>query len=68
MHTDRKAIGHIAKAAGVRALVLNYRRSPEHKFPAQIEDVERAYRWLLAQGFAPRTLPVSVTLSAEIWP
>jgi acetyl esterase/lipase len=34
MHTDRKAIGHIAKTAGVRALVLNYRRSPEHKFPA----------------------------------
>jgi acetyl esterase/lipase len=50
MHTDRKAIGHIAKAVGVRALVLNYRRSPEHKFPAQIDDVEKAYRWLLAQG------------------
>jgi hypothetical protein len=37
MNTDRKAIGHIAKAAGMRALVLNYRRSPEHKFPAQID-------------------------------
>ena len=50
MHTDRKAIGHIAKAVGVRALVLNFRRAPEHKFPAQIDDVERAYRWLLAQN------------------
>jgi acetyl esterase/lipase len=50
MHTDRKAIGHIAKAVGVRALVLNFRRAPEHKFPAQIDDVENAYRWLLAQG------------------
>jgi monoterpene epsilon-lactone hydrolase len=49
MHTDRKAIGHIAKAVGARALVPNYRRSPEHKFPAQIDDVEKAYRWLLAQ-------------------
>jgi epsilon-lactone hydrolase len=29
MHLDRKAVGHIAKAAGVRALVLDYRRSPE---------------------------------------
>jgi epsilon-lactone hydrolase len=47
MHSDRKAAGHIAKAAGVRALVLNYRRSPEHKFPAQLEDVDNAYRWLL---------------------
>jgi epsilon-lactone hydrolase len=50
MYSDRKAAGHIAKAAGVRALVLNYRRSPEHKFPAQPDDVETAYRWLLAQG------------------
>jgi acetyl esterase/lipase len=53
MQTDRKAVGHIAKAAGVRALILDYRRSPEHKFPAQIEDAEKAYRWLLAQGFSP---------------
>jgi epsilon-lactone hydrolase len=49
MHTDRKALGHIAKVVGARALVVDYRRSPEHKFPAQIDDMERAYRWLLAQ-------------------
>jgi acetyl esterase/lipase len=53
MHLDRKAVGHIAKAAGVRALVLDYRRSPEHKFPAQTDDVEKAYHWLLAQGIRP---------------
>ena len=68
MHTDRKAVGHIAKVVGVRALVLDYRRSPEHKFPAQIDDVEKAYRWLLAQGFAPKTLPASVTRSAATLP
>jgi acetyl esterase/lipase len=56
MHTDRKAIGHIAKAVGVRALVLNFRRAPEHKFPAQIEDVETAYRWLLAQNIRPENI------------
>jgi len=56
MHTDRKAIGHIAKVVGVRALVLNYRRAPEHKFPAQIDDVERAYRWLLAQRIRPENI------------
>ena len=59
MHTDRKAIGHIAKAAGIRALVLNYRRSPEHKFPAQIDDVENAYHWLLAQGIRPENIASS---------
>ena len=56
MHTERKAIGHIAKAVGVRALVPNYRRSPEHKFPAQIDDVEKAYHWLLAQGIRPQNI------------
>jgi acetyl esterase/lipase len=56
MHTDRKAIGHIAKAVGVRALVLNFRRAPEHKFPAQIDDVEKAYRWLLTQKIRPKNI------------
>src|ERR1700731_5188728 len=51
MHSDRKAAAHIAKAAGVRSLVLNYRRAPEHKFPAQIDDVETAYNWLLDNGY-----------------
>jgi monoterpene epsilon-lactone hydrolase len=51
MHCDRKPAAHIAKAAGMRSLVVNYRRSPEHKFPAQIEDVEKAYDWLLGQGY-----------------
>ena len=56
MHTDRKALGHIAKVVGARALVVNYRRSPEHKFPAQIDDMETAYRWLLARGIRPENI------------
>src|ERR1700738_284825 len=56
MHTDRKALGHIAKAVGARALVPNYRRSPEHKFPAQLDDLEKAYRWLLARGIRPENI------------
>jgi acetyl esterase/lipase len=56
MHCDRKPAAHIAKAAGMRSLVINYRRSPEHKFPAQIEDVEKAYDWLLGQGYRPENV------------
>lgn len=56
MHSDRKAAAHIAKAAGVRSLVLNYRRSPEHKFPAQIDDVDNAYAGLLEQGYRPERI------------
>ena len=51
MHTDRKAAAHLAKATGVRALVVDYRLAPEHKFPTQKDDIEQAYNWLIAQGF-----------------
>jgi epsilon-lactone hydrolase len=56
MHFDRKPAAHIAKAAGMRSLVVNYRRSPEHKFPAQIEDVEKTYDWLRGQGYRPENI------------
>jgi monoterpene epsilon-lactone hydrolase len=56
MHCDRKPAAHIAKAARIRSLVINYRRSPEHKFPAQIEDVETAFDWLIGQGYRPENI------------
>ena len=51
MDSHRKLAGHLAGAAGVRALVLDYRLAPEHPFPAQLEDAVAAFRWLLDQGF-----------------
>src|SRR5262249_22990555 len=59
MHVDRKAVGHIAKAAGARALVLDSRRSPEHNFPAQIQDMVKAYQWLLAKGIRAENIAVT---------
>ena len=50
MFTHRKLFGHIAKTIGCRALSIDYRRSPEHQYPAQLDDVISAYRWLLDQG------------------
>ena len=49
----RKLYGHLAKAVGCRALIVGYRRTPEHPYPAQLDDATAAYRWLLAQGIAP---------------
>jgi acetyl esterase/lipase len=54
MHTHRKVAGHLAKVIGCRALVLDYRRAPEHPHPAQVEDAVEAYRWLVSsQGIDP---------------
>lgn len=50
---DRKLAGHIASAVGVPALVVDFRRAPEHKYPAQVDDVESAFEWLVSQGYAP---------------
>jgi acetyl esterase/lipase len=53
MHSDRKAAGHIARAAGVRSLVVDFRRSPENPYPAQVDDALAAFEWLVAQGYQP---------------
>ncbi|WP_181616577.1 alpha/beta hydrolase [Nonomuraea soli] len=33
-----------------RALIVDYRLTPEHQHPAQLDDAAAAYRWLLDQG------------------
>ena len=47
-----RLVGHIAKAAGVRALNVDYRLAPEAPHPAAVTDAVTAYRWLLDQGIA----------------
>jgi acetyl esterase/lipase len=51
--SHRHMVSHIARAAGVRALLPEYGLAPENPFPAAIEDVVEVYRDLLARGFAP---------------
>ncbi len=55
IYTHRKLLGHLAKAAGVRALLFEYRLAPGATHPAQLDDVTAAYRWLLDEaGTDPR--------------
>jgi acetyl esterase/lipase len=49
----------IACSARSRLFAVDYRLSPEHKFPAQIEDAVNAYRWLLGEGADPGRLVVA---------
>jgi monoterpene epsilon-lactone hydrolase len=53
MYTHRKVFGHIAKAVGAKALIVDYRRAPENPHPAQVEDAVTVYEWLLDQGYQP---------------
>ncbi|KAH7142773.1 Alpha/beta hydrolase fold-3 [Dactylonectria estremocensis] len=53
----RKLAAHLAKRAGCHAIVIDYRRSPEHQFPKQIDDVLATYDWLVnKRGIASKQI------------
>lgn len=55
----KKVAGEIAKVAGCRALVLDYRLAPKHRFPAALDDCVAAYRWLLSRGYRPESIVIA---------
>jgi len=52
-------IATITLAAKSRTFALDYRLTPEHRFPSQLEDALNAYRWLLEKGADPENLMVA---------
>lgn len=50
LYTHRKMYGHLAKAVGVPVLLTTYRHTPAFTYPAQIDDVVTAFRWVRDQG------------------
>lgn len=55
MYSHRKLFGHIAKAVGCRALIVDYHRAPENPHPGPVNDMVTAYRWLLeCEGLKPQ--------------
>ncbi len=52
-------VAYLARAMGIRALVVDYRLAPDHPFPAALDDCVTAYRWLLNQGIAPQNTVVA---------
>lgn len=49
-------IARIAAASGMRALGVDYRRSPDHPFPAAFDDAVAVARWVVALGIDPRKI------------
>ena len=59
---ERSTTAYLARLAGVRALLVDYRLAPEYPFPAAVEDCVRAYRWLVTEE---GVLPEQVVFSGE---
>jgi epsilon-lactone hydrolase len=58
LRTHRHLVAALSAACGLPALLLDYRRAPEHPFPAAADDAVAGYQWLLDQGFAPDKIVV----------
>lgn len=54
----KNLIAQFALSAKSRTFALDYRLSPEYRYPAQLEDALNAYRWLL-ETVSPKELVVA---------
>lgn len=47
-------LGHWCDRLNARVLMVDYRLAPEHPWPAAVDDCQRAWEWMLAQGVDPK--------------
>lgn len=63
LDTHDTACRHLAREADAAVLAIDYRRAPEHRFPAAVDDALAAFRWAAANadalGFDPARVAVA---------
>jgi len=53
LDSHRNLVANLSRAAGIRALSIDYSLAPENKFPRAVEDAVSAVEYVHAQGIAP---------------
>jgi epsilon-lactone hydrolase len=60
LDSDGELAARLGRASGMRVLFPEYRLAPEHPFPAAVDDVLAAWRWLrVGQGLSARSMAVA---------
>ncbi len=59
LRSDGELAARLGRASGMRVLFPEYRLAPEHPFPAAIDDVLAAWRWLRTQGLSATSIAVA---------
>ena len=57
--SHRGMAANLSRTSGSRVLLIDYRLSPEHTHPAQVQDAHTAYRWMLNNGVDASALVVA---------
>lgn len=52
-------VSEIAQATRCKVFALDYPLAPESKYPAQLDNAIAAYKWLLNEGYDPKSLVVA---------
>lgn len=59
LDSHRSLVANLSRAAGIRALSVDYRLAPENPFPRAVEDAVSAVQYVHAQGIAPNRVIVA---------
>ncbi len=65
LETHDQTCRFLAREAGVRVLSLDYRRAPEHRFPAAVDDALSALRFCLEHGERVGADPARVAIGGD---
>ena len=65
LETHDRACRRLADRSGVSVLALNYRRAPEHPWPAAVDDAVAALRWIASQPPELQIAPAAVAIAGD---
>lgn len=59
LNSHRNLVAGLSRAAGIRALSVDYGLAPENPFPSAVEDAVNAVRYVHDQGIAPNRVVIA---------